>query len=595
MRKIFVQSALIIVLVVTGINACAQASARWHNWRKQWANEFPTAAWAYFSKYNGSIEEYTIYKNAGLSMVQAPLSQYSNAVSAGLRVVSGGWEKLYENESKLDQYIAFPSANDASTAGYNLVDEPKPSDFANLKTAVARIYQTDRRKAIPIMTMLPNWAVPFGRFGMTYEDFVSSFVAQTNPAVMLSTHYPVLCTGDRPEYYQNIEQFRNHALAKNIGLMGFVLATPHNNKTNTSMCYRLPSESDIYWQVYSMIAYGAQGIWYYNYRIENNNNNYNFGEGLVLHATGQPNPLLYPHVRAANNELHKLAPVLMKLQSVKVSHLHDNGAQVPEATTKYADGMITGINRISGDNFIVSEFKNQDDLSDESPYIMLVNKRHAANTAAADLRANVTIIPGAAYGYVYQYNPENGNLEPLKGSSGQYTINVPGGHGRLVKISKKELIASPFPADLKATIGKDNTLKVQWSVEAQNQASYFEVKLSRKAYAFETIGTIEATDKVGQNGSSFLYEFTTKAGHLFAAAFLAVLFMGGMLSFTWLRQRLVKAVPSIMFLVVSLLSLSCSKDKSVNAGSTYNLRVMIVQVNKDKTQNLSSIVEVTRI
>src|SRR5690606_3312570 len=137
---------------------------RWADWRKQWTNTFPVAAWSYFSRYTGSAAEYKTYKDAGLTMVQAPLNQYKAARSTGLKIISGGWQKTYEDSLKLDYYISFPTADDTATIAYNLVDEPSPVIFDQLGLASDRIYRTDQRKAIPLITMLPNWAVTYDRW-----------------------------------------------------------------------------------------------------------------------------------------------------------------------------------------------------------------------------------------------------------------------------------------------------------------------------------------------------------------------------------------------------------------------------------------------
>lgn len=416
------------------------ATERWADWRKQWINEFPTASWSYFSRYSGSVAEFLTYKNAGLTMVQAPLSQYTNATAAGLKVIAASAAKTYEDRGKLAGYIAYPSPNATSTTAYNLIDEPGPAVFGQLGTAVNQIYQTDQRNAIPIITMLPNWAVTYNRFHMTYVDFVDLFIKKTNPAVMLSTHYPTLCNGsDRPEYYQNIELFRNRALAHKIGLMGFVNLTPYQKKDNAAMCYRPASESDIYWQVYSMISYGAQGIWYYNYRIGNDTQ---FGQGLVMHDTGKPNPQCYPYVKSVNNQLHKLAYVLMKLQSVGVFHLHIRETDVPAGALAYSKNSIPALTDVKGDNFLISEFKNQDDRNDTTIYIMLVNKRHAMATVSSALPAMVTITVNPAFNYLYKYDPETGRQIPVNNNLKQYNILLNGGHGLLLRLSKVKLAAT---------------------------------------------------------------------------------------------------------------------------------------------------------
>jgi hypothetical protein len=416
------------------------ASERWKDWRKKWTREFPIASWAYFSQYAGTLGEYTTYKTAGLTMVQAPLNQYESAKASGLKVITGAWQRTYEDSGKLDYYISYPLPGDTTTIAYNLDDEPPPSRFDQLSEAVKRIYQTDRRGAIPIITMLPDWAVPYKRFKMSYEDFVDSFILKVHPAVMVSTYYPTLCNGtDRPTYYKNIELFRRRALDYNIGLMGFVNITSYINSNNHEMCYRPSSESDIYWQVYSMIAYGVQGIWYYNYRIGDDPQ---FGEGIVFNDSGKPNPEFYPYIQAVDSQLNNLAPVLMKLRSVNVFHLNQNQSDLPVGTRRYINGSIDCLANIQGDNFIISEFKNQDNNNDTSSYIMIVNKEHSGIKASSELPGSIKITVAPSYKYVYRYDPQNGSLIPLAGIGNDYNISLDGGHGLLLRMSRTRISAS---------------------------------------------------------------------------------------------------------------------------------------------------------
>ncbi len=416
------------------------ASRRWLEWRKQWINSFPTASWSYFQWYgDGSVEGYLTYKDAGLTIVQAPYSEhevvnhYKNATAVGLKVILGSWEKLYQDHVKLDKFIVAPTSHDTSVVGYMIYDEPHPQQFDSLGRVVKKIYETDKRNAIPFLNLLPNWLVPDDRFKIKYPEFVNQFVTKVDPPFMLSTHYPIFCDGsDNPRYYENAEMFRQISLERNIGLMGFVSLASFRNNVNKAMCYRPASESDIYWQVYSMVAYGAQGIWYFNYRIRRTDK---FGDGLVINDTGEPNPIFYPYVRRVNDQLHNLAYILMRLKSVGVYHLHTNSSDLPLNTVQYISGSIPHIDAVEGDNFIISQFKNQDDRKDTAGYVMLVNKRHGMDMVSAKLSSIITFSLGKNFKEVCLYNPDTGEKELLKPINGRYIVNLDGGMGALLRVS----------------------------------------------------------------------------------------------------------------------------------------------------------------
>lgn len=397
------------------------AVQRWNTWRKSW-NTFPIAAWSYFSRYTGSVAEYQTYEAAGLTMVQAPTDQFDNAVAAGLRPLIGSWENLHYDDLKLEQFVQFPTATNTDVLGYMLEDEPKdPAEFALLGDASAYIYYYDLRDAIPICNLLPIYG-SWTDYYSTYNDYVNSYVNTVAPTVLQCTNYSILDDGtDRAGFYENMELLRQKALNAGIGFAGFALVNGHHN-------YREPSESDLNWQVWSYIAYGAKGIWYYNYRIEPTGG---FGEGLVTHADGTPTAT-YPLAQAINDDLKAMGHVLMTLKSTGVYH---TGSSVPTGTSQYVNGYLSFLSDFTSDDFILGEFENQDDATDTTDYLMIMNKRHSATTTSAAEAADATFTPNPDTLNVYQFNVTTQTWQLLTGGT-PYTINsIGGGQAVLLKFT----------------------------------------------------------------------------------------------------------------------------------------------------------------
>lgn len=391
------------------------AQARWNAWRKG-QQEYPIAAWSYFPRYTGSVVEFEMYKAAGLNMVQTSVAHAPNASAAGLQVLLGSWERLHKNLDTLQLYTRVFNKPGTSVAGYQLFDEPSPLEFVDLGKAVEIIYHQDQRNAIPIITLLPNYAVSYSRFQMTYQQYVRKFVNEVHPAVLLSTHYATLKDGvDRREFYQNLELFRTEAARAGIGLMGFVLVTPHLN-------YRRASEVDLRWQVYSLLAYGAKGLWYYNYRIGDSG----FGDGLVTHDTGEPT-VSYPWVQKINQEVQNIGKLLLALESTVVVH---TGDLLPMGTKEYAPGSLAAVGSIQGDDFLIGQFRHMDAPSD-AVYMMVVNKRHDPKS---EMEAAFSFTLTNAYNQVWRY-AQNGQPELLQLSAdGEYNLVLPGGQGALLRL-----------------------------------------------------------------------------------------------------------------------------------------------------------------
>jgi len=427
-------AALIIILpgsVSAGENDTVTklASERWHAWRTS-RPSFPLAAWSYFHRYEGSYDEFKLYRDAGLTMVAPTREQYPNAVRAGLDIIAGHFEPLHESVEALREVVAFPSSDDATVAAYSLKDEPTVDLFPALGKATAYLYRNDRRNAIPIIDFRPNWAVPYPRWNMTYETYFERYLDEVAPCVLLNCHYPLMRDGStRPVFYANIEYYRAKALELDIGLMGFILLTAHRFPASPQIDYRAPSESDIRWSAYTYLAYGAQGLWYYNWRIEDAR----FGTAIVDGPTGQPTPY-YPIVTALNREIGAIGPVLMKLRSTGVYHTNEI---VPPGTTRYYKGYINAFHDWEGDDFILGAFENRDDPGDDSIYVMIVNKRHAGDKHPEELsaRASFTVYPD--YPAVRFLTPGEGTVYKVARGGDTYTLDIGGGQGVLVQFSKK--------------------------------------------------------------------------------------------------------------------------------------------------------------
>ena len=443
MNRLSLKITAIFIVLVSCLSASAYdrtASERWRQWRTA-QDRYPLACWAYFQRFPGTYDEYKLYADCNFTMVSVPtdIDQYNNAVKAGLKVLIGGWHDLYKNPDALEKLLSFPSPDDPNVIGYQMKDEPEPTLFAGLARAYKTIYERDKRNVLPITDLLPDYAWMAHtrraeRFEMNYDEMVSDFIHTVKPPVILNCHYaPMLDGTDRPSFYANNELMRKNALENNIGFMAFVSAVAYSD------IYRIPSESDFRWQVSSYLAYGAQGIWYWNWRIKPTDT---FKEGLVTFADDRPTDSYY-HIQKINAELLRVGNVLMKLRSRNLWHTGDN---IPAGTTKFPNMPESGasvIERFVGDDFIVSEFDNQDDPQDKDTYVMLVNKRHGPGLASDDpsLLAEAIFKPAGYYGCIYLYDDKSGKplrIEPriYEGKNGYYRLPLTGGQFRLLRFSR---------------------------------------------------------------------------------------------------------------------------------------------------------------
>jgi hypothetical protein len=405
----------------------AMAQEKWNTWRKSW-NTFPIGAWAFFQIYQGTLAEYQTYANANLTMVQTPLGvQMNNAIAAGLRPFIGCWEQLYLNKTKLQYYVNYQKSTDANVFGYPLMDEPVDVNTMKLLgNASQYIYYNDLRDALPMVNLKPSYGT-LTNFA-DFTDYITKYIENATPAVLMYDHYPILADGtDRASFYSDMEIIRQKSLDAGIGFIGFALATSF---VDTPVSTRQPSESDLNWEVYSLITYGAKGIWYYVYRIDPAQG-LGYGTSMVTHDTGTPT-ITYTMAGSINAELKAMGPVLMKLDSKGVWH---TGGSIPSGATSYSNGVISVISNFTGDNFILSKSINMDNAADVANYVMVMNKRHSASTTSSQNAANAVFTASPTSLKVYKYNTTNKAWDLQTGSGGTYTINIAGGKMALLKFS----------------------------------------------------------------------------------------------------------------------------------------------------------------
>jgi hypothetical protein len=243
--------------------------------------------------------------------------------------------------------------------GYYITDEPGLERFANLAKLVKAFQKADPEH-IAYINLFPNYASPDQLGTISYQRHVEAYVDTVKPPVLSYDHYALLETGDRPEYFPNLEVIRAAALGAGIPFMNIFLSTPHFN-------YRDPSAQDLRWEVYTSLAYGAKAIAYFTY-VTPDAENYRNGP-LSIYEKVTPK---YDMIRQLNLEVRKLAPWLLGLNSTGIYHI---GAVPAGCEGLCGCGLVTEANG-SGRDLLVGEFVD----GDKNPWVLVMNKdrQHAA-------------------------------------------------------------------------------------------------------------------------------------------------------------------------------------------------------------------------
>jgi hypothetical protein len=289
--------------------------------------------------------------------------------------------------------------------------------------------------ALPLNSLLPNWYVYFDRLNITYEQYVEQFIAQAKPEALMAVELPLMADGtDRTFYYDELAVLRRESMEHGIGLFGIVQAVGHGPR------YRQPSASDLRWQVYSYLAYGAKGLWYYFF--SGNGIDDGLTTGLAWYPTqlGPADPprgfgveqtpaakSALDNIRQINNEVAAMSPTLLKLRSTGVYHI---GKEPPPGVDLIRDDSASPFAGFTGEDFLVGDFCRSDKSAGED-YVLIVNERHGP-AAQASYESSISFTLRQPFSSVDVIDAASGNPHRLSAGQAGYTLHLPGGEGVLL-------------------------------------------------------------------------------------------------------------------------------------------------------------------
>lgn len=346
--------------------------------------ELPVVAWYSVSGEHTTLENYRDIRNAGFTHnLSFPAGEqdiensFGYATQTGLKVllyVDRTWTSEEEVNARVQQYKNHPAL-----FGYYVYDEPSQDKFPEVAQWVRNIRAIDSTH-VCYVNLFPNIQNP------TYKEYVNNFINQV-PAEMLSfDNYPVLGENDsstvrwvRPDWYENLEIISAASRQAGMPFWAFALATAHHIQIgNEFFLYPVPTLADLRLQVYSNLAYGAQGIQYFTYFTPT-------GEGGTFHDgpffQGGKTATYYT-VKEMNAEIKALSGVFLHS---RVKNVYHTGLPVPKGTKKlWWCNLPSAIKTLttSGEGAVVSFLeKGQKD------YMVVVN-RNLMNSMRLNLTVN---------------------------------------------------------------------------------------------------------------------------------------------------------------------------------------------------------------
>jgi len=281
------------------------------------SGQIPILAWFSIPASETTVARFQEMKEAGITH---SLSFYSNldevqkaldvAAKVGVKLVVSCPELKSDPEKTAKRFMDHPAL-----AGYHLMDEPSMRLYPELGIWAKKIQAIDS-KHFCYVNLFPNFADSIQLGTKDYKDYVSEYVRQIPIQFISFDYYPVLKDRLSKTWYQNLEQISEESRKSDKPFWAFALTTNYDEDhltPQTLAAMRL--------QVYSDLAYGAQGIQYFTYWSATSVNAPS-GEdqrGAPISVAGKRN-VVYDRVKLMSQEIQNLSGVFLGSKVVSVRH-----------------------------------------------------------------------------------------------------------------------------------------------------------------------------------------------------------------------------------------------------------------------------------
>lgn len=351
--------------------------------------------------------------NGGYNMVWVNNDhQYSVAQQYGLRTMLYDYPDL----SQIDTFKWL-----SNNIAYFIEDEPLAPQFGDLASRVNTV-RTKAPNALAFVNLpaiggsTPNYGVP------TYAEYLDQYMSTVNPNVLAYDHYPFMNTHDTGGYYlDNLSMIAQRAKQAGIPFVNTVQACAWDAD------WRIPTANELRQEVYSTLAYGAQGIMYWSYFTQYDNTG-----GLHPYAGGVETET-YTALTPLNHEFVKVASQYQGLNWIGTYLKGYKAGSMPRGTTQLP----------SNSPFNISEASDTLSYTDGSPLKgVLLGFFDKDGTTLAD--ATVALIQNLDYSASKTYTVTGpGLLSVFNATTGVWTatghnyvtLNLAPGGGVLVGLT----------------------------------------------------------------------------------------------------------------------------------------------------------------
>ncbi len=291
-----------------------------------------------------------------------------------------------------------------ATLGFRILDEPDEDDLTAAMQAM-RILKKAAPHLHPFVNQLP-WYHEVGspkRVGYpSWQAYLKDWCATTQATFLSYDCYVQMNPGNKdwPRYFRNLNEYRTAAADAGIPYWTIILATAHFK-------YRVPSESDLRWQVNSAVAYGAQGIFYYNWYTPHHVENWRLGP---IDESGSVTPTYHRIKRVNRRFLRRYGRLFLDLTLIKPMQWPK---PIEGCEPFKPDDVLKAVRSLDDVPLIVSRFKDKHGR----PYVVVVN-----NTTDKPTRVYLTFHGAKIQLRQHVWGPSN--RRPRSFSVGKETVGT---------------------------------------------------------------------------------------------------------------------------------------------------------------------------
>ena len=336
--------ATLSLLFAISLTSCGENTAYKFSFADMDEDVMPISGWIAPASIGGfnTLEQYQVLKESGLNCIYGHYDRYGIKADG---VDLTGNPKQYDGTEEILKSLDYASrvgvkyfvrdpllfeedssfketfesrgyTNYPSFAGFHYMDEPQTHEaFETIKADYNKFRSNvDSKYAFyvnlnPLELFTNNGGFP------GYINHVNDYIDTVNPRFISFDFY---CPkGPFPSvkslYFNQLEIISKISQERKIPFWAFALATGHS--FSAGGYYRAPTETDIYFQVNTILAYGAKAVQYFCYQTplftdEHSKENYHEKGGSIINEYGQKSEI-FPYIKKMNNFIASIDHLLL--------------------------------------------------------------------------------------------------------------------------------------------------------------------------------------------------------------------------------------------------------------------------------------------